>query len=87
MATVTRTFELSTIASRQLDRYAEEEHCDPSDVVNTLLMLFSDEEIQEDDFTPEQWEMIRQGEAEADAGLFATQEEVDAIFRRYRSVA
>jgi hypothetical protein len=75
------------MASRQLDRWVEEEHCDPADVVNSLLLLFGDEEVQEQDFTSEQWEMIKQGEAEADAGDFASQEEVEALFQRYRSVA
>ena len=87
MATVTRTFELPEMASRQLDRWVEEEHCEPADVVNSLLLLFGDEEVREEDFTPEQWEMIKQGEAEADAGIFASKEEVETLFQRYHSVA
>ena len=83
MATVTRTFDLSDRAATELDRWAREEQCDPADVVDSLLLLFGDSPVEEGDFTPEQWAMIREGEADADAGRFATQDEMDAIFRRF----
>lgn len=81
MATVTRTFELSVEAAAGLDRRAQAAHCAPSEFLD---LMFLDIDPRELNFTPEQWEMIRQGEAEADAGVFASAEEVEEIFSKYR---
>lgn len=83
MATVTVTLELSEEAAAELNRIALEEHCEPSAFLNGWLLAMS-RSVHEEDFTPEQWEMIREGEQQADSGDFATPEQVEAIFKKYR---
>ncbi len=84
MATVTRTFELSEEAAAELDRRALVAHCGPAQVLDFLLL---DDDVREDDFSPEQWADIQEGFRQADAGEFASKAEVDAVFAKYRRQA
>ena len=81
MATVTRTFELSTEAAAELDRRAQAANCNPSEFLD---MLFQDDDLRKEDFNPEQWASIEQGMREADEGLFVPHEQVEALLARYR---
>jgi len=82
MATVTCTFKLSEEAAAALALRAQTAQQDPSEVLNDLLL--GDTELDESDFTPEQWTSIQVGIAQADAGNFATPDEVEAVFARFR---
>ena len=81
MATVTRTFELSMEAAAELDRRARAANCNPSEFLD---MLFLDDELRREDFTPEQRASIEQGMREADQGMFVPHEQVEALLARYR---
>jgi len=50
------------------------------------LLKWIEAKDQEDDFelSPEDWADLEEGLAEADRGAFATEEEIQALFARYR---
>jgi hypothetical protein len=58
---------------------------DTQDEIARLLRAIVEEEDAADDLAPEQEDLLRQRLAEADRQEFATAEEVEAVFAKFRT--
>jgi predicted transcriptional regulator len=67
-------------AVKELENLAEQHRLDPAEILETFLAQAN----VPDEWTAEQRKQVEAGLAEADAGVFASDKDVAALFARYR---
>lgn len=83
--TTALTLSLDAALRARLEAAAAERETTPEAIIETALADFLDESIDRLPLQDWQIEMIEEGLAAADNGEFASEEEVERVFAKYRS--